>query len=83
MDLSFSSGESVGVRRQKRGRDVDQEEQEDFGEFVKVFPVSLSGQPPSSKQRVAAGFPADRSFYDQWRAAQFRKREQNLLCELE
>ncbi|KAK2813250.1 hypothetical protein Q5P01_000879 [Channa striata] len=74
---------SQEIRRvQKRGRDSSEEvinDNKDFDNFVEVFPVTLTGQPPTKKHRADAGFPQDRCFYDKWRAAQFGKREGYLL----
>ncbi|XP_051741310.1 uncharacterized protein LOC127507920 isoform X2 [Ctenopharyngodon idella] len=51
----------------------------DFSAFVTRFPVSLEGQPPTKRQRVDSGFPADRVFYDKWRTSQYAQREEYLL----
>ncbi|CAM4574700.1 unnamed protein product [Leuciscus chuanchicus] len=51
----------------------------DFMAFVNTFPVSLEGLPPSKKQRMEAGFPENRVFYDKWRASQYAQREKHLL----
>ncbi|XP_077083203.1 uncharacterized protein LOC143736351 [Siphateles boraxobius] len=54
-------------------------DRKDFVEFVARFPVSPEGQPPSKRQRVEAGFPDDRVFYDKWRVTQYAQREEYLL----
>ncbi|KAK2814259.1 hypothetical protein Q5P01_000661 [Channa striata] len=75
----YSSEEESAGSSKKRGRDSSEEDindNKDFDNFVEVFPVTLTGQPPTKN---AAGFPQDRCFYDKWRAAQFGKREGYLL----
>ncbi len=52
----------------------------DFSAFLSSFPVSCDGQPPTKRQRVSAGFPRGRLFYDKWRNTQFDQRQQYLLC---
>ncbi|KAK2814622.1 hypothetical protein Q5P01_000028, partial [Channa striata] len=79
----YSSEEESAGSSKKRGRDSSEEvinDNKDFDNFVEVFPVTLTGQPPTKKHRADAGFPQDRCFYDKWRAAQFGKREGYLLC---
>ncbi|KAK2863559.1 hypothetical protein Q5P01_003092 [Channa striata] len=81
--FSDGSGDDRSGRAQKRGRETDEEasgEKRDFAEFVDLFPVTLSGQPPTKKQRASTGFPTDRAFYDKWRALQYGKREEYLLA---
>ncbi|XP_051948594.1 uncharacterized protein LOC127619683 [Xyrauchen texanus] len=78
-----SSDDSVeeGARADKRRR-VEEEvgsPTPDFDVFLQAFPVGITGQPPRKTQREKAGFPADRVFYDKWRALQYSKREQHLL----
>ncbi|KAL2093818.1 hypothetical protein ACEWY4_011130 [Coilia grayii] len=51
----------------------------EFSDFVERFPVSRDGQPPYKKERVDAGFPEDRFFYDKWRGCQYTEREKYLL----
>ncbi|KAK2813502.1 hypothetical protein Q5P01_000786 [Channa striata] len=78
----YSSEEESAGSSKKRGRDSSEEDindNKDFDNFVEVFPVTLTGQPPTKKQRADAGFPQDRCFYDKWKAAQFGKREGYLL----
>ncbi|KAK3505771.1 hypothetical protein QTP70_019711, partial [Hemibagrus guttatus] len=52
--------ERSGKRRRESEEEINRE-MRDFAEFSEVFPVSLSGQPPTKKQRTNAGFPADTS----------------------
>ncbi|XP_077357251.1 uncharacterized protein LOC144004143 isoform X1 [Festucalex cinctus] len=51
----------------------------DFDAFVKAFPVTRLGQPPTKKMRMEAGFSEDRTNYDEWRKQQYEQREQYLL----
>lgn len=67
--------EEKKMRVEKEGRPTP-----DFKVFLQVFPVGITGQPPNKTQRADAGFPTDRAFYDKWRALQYGKREQHLLC---
>ncbi|XP_071341918.1 uncharacterized protein [Trachinotus anak] len=73
------SQDERGSQAQKRARDAVEQEHRDFSAFLQDFPVTETGKPPTKKQRVDAGFPPDRVFYDRWRAVQFGKREQYLL----
>ncbi|XP_026209063.1 uncharacterized protein LOC113157682 isoform X1 [Anabas testudineus] len=69
-------------RGQKRAREASEEDSatwRDFAQFLEVFPVTLTGPPPTTRQRAEAGFPQDRVFYDKWRGVQFAKREEYLL----
>ena len=79
---SDESGEERSDRGQKRGRDTAEQDDRDFGAFLQHFPVTATGHPPTKKQRTDAGFPPDRVFYDRWRAVQYGKREEYLLCKL-
>ncbi|XP_039527414.1 uncharacterized protein LOC120479192 [Pimephales promelas] len=77
---SDDSGEE-GTQAVKRRR-VEEEvgsPAPDFNAFLQAFPVGITGQPPNKTQREKAGFPADRVFYDKWRALQYSLREQHLL----
>lgn len=81
--FSSSSDEPADERRgrkQKRGRGAADQDDRDFGAFLLQFPATASSSPPTKKKRTAAGFPLDRVFYDRWRAVQFAKREEHLLC---
>ncbi|XP_048064780.1 uncharacterized protein LOC125279313 [Megalobrama amblycephala] len=78
---SDDSGEEC-TQAEKRRRVQEEEVSSptpDFDDFLKAFPVEISGQPPNKTQRAKAGFPTDRVFYDKWRALQYSKREQHLL----
>lgn len=83
---SSSSDESSGDRgdqTQGRGRDDDaggSGERRDLATFLQTFQVSLTGHPPTKKQRAKAGFPTDRTFFNEWKALQYGQREQYLLC---
>nr|XP_055062938.1 uncharacterized protein LOC129445994 [Misgurnus anguillicaudatus] len=83
MPCSYSDEPADERRRQKkrRGRGEADQDDRDFGAFLLRFPVTLSSSPPSKQQRIAAGFPSDRVFYDRWRALQFAKREEHLLSQ--
>ncbi|XP_078031646.1 uncharacterized protein LOC144467295 [Epinephelus lanceolatus] len=80
---SEDSGEERSDRAPKRGReDADDGEtgaEQDFAAFLQAFPLNLTGQPPTKKQRADAGFPTDTVFYDRWRALQYGQREKHLL----
>lgn len=78
---SDDSGEE-GAQAEKRRR-VEEEvgsPTPDFDVFLQAFPVGITGNPPNKTQRAKAGFRTDRVFYDKWRALQYSKREQHLLC---
>lgn len=82
---SYSSDDSGEECTQAEKRRRVQEEEvssptPDSDDFLKAFPVGITGQPPNKTQRAKAGFPTDRVFYDKWRALQYSKREQHLLC---
>ncbi|KAI4800258.1 hypothetical protein KUCAC02_013387 [Chaenocephalus aceratus] len=51
----------------------------EFSDFQQTFPVSRDGQPPTKKQRVEAGFPENRVYYDRWRKGQYADRQEHLL----
>ncbi|XP_017210951.2 uncharacterized protein si:dkey-23a23.2 [Danio rerio] len=53
----------------------------DFSSFISSFPVSRGGQPPTKMQRLNAGFPDDRVFYDKWRTVQYNQRQEYLLSQ--
>ncbi|MEQ2201261.1 hypothetical protein XENOCAPTIV_009901 [Xenoophorus captivus] len=75
---SEDSGGEISSQEEKRQRD-EEDDKEDLSKFLKYFPVTLDGQPPSKKQRVQAGFSEGRVFYDKWRVLQYAKREEHLL----
>lgn len=79
---SYSSDDSEeGAQAEKRRRVEEvSSPTPDFDLFLQAFPVGITGQPPNKTQRAKAGFPTDRVFYDKWRALQYSKREQHLLC---
>ncbi|XP_075947876.1 uncharacterized protein LOC142949895 [Anarhichas minor] len=52
-----------------------------FDEFIASFPVTNDGKPPTKRQRIDAGFPDNRTFYDKWRGDQYAKRTQYLLSQ--
>lgn len=54
-------------------------EEEDFGRFQQMFPVTLDGKPPNKVSRKGAGFSENRILNDKWRAQQFKMREAHLL----
>ncbi|XP_029017347.1 uncharacterized protein LOC129602916 [Betta splendens] len=82
-----SSPDEEPARKKRRGESSStstsssSKEQRSFSEFLEEFPLSLNGQPPTKGQRIKAGFPEDRTFYDKWRAAQFGMRESHLLSQ--
>ncbi|XP_053531453.1 uncharacterized protein LOC128629108 isoform X1 [Ictalurus punctatus] len=51
----------------------------DFAAFLMRFPASADSKAPTKLDRLKAGFPGDRVFYDKWRAAQKAKRMERLL----
>lgn len=70
-----------GVLVHKKGTEKQRKMREKkAAAFLKSFPVTLAGQPPNKKQTVEAGFSNNRVFYDKWRALQYAKREEHLLC---
>ncbi|KAG1928309.1 N-lysine methyltransferase KMT5A [Pimephales promelas] len=76
---SDDSGDE-GTQAVKRRRVEEEVPAPDFNAFLQAFPVGITGQPPNKTQREKAGFPADRVFYDKWRALQYSLREQHLLA---
>ncbi|XP_067272630.1 uncharacterized protein [Pseudorasbora parva] len=80
-DPSDRTWQKEGPQAEKRRRVKEEvgSPTPDFDAFLQAFPVGITGQPPNKTQRANAGFPADRVFYDKWRALQYSKREQHLL----
>uniref|UniRef100_A0A8D3CLM9 SET domain-containing protein n=2 Tax=Scophthalmus maximus TaxID=52904 RepID=A0A8D3CLM9_SCOMX len=78
---SDESGNEGTSHRRKRARETADEDVKDFSTFLECFPVGVTGQPPTKKQRTDAGFLPGRVFYDKWRVAQYNQRAEYLLSQ--